>query len=187
MGLLKQILGAFGPPRKSVAPYQVTSNIPPQENYAGYTQLPYVPWSQGDYVPDPNRLHAPFQVEREREFLITNGGKHYFDEGDPALQRIPDQPLQQYFNQKKELDPVRVFAPAHGVVVPKHPRQRGWSQAFVPQVGRRAAVSGAAPVWLLSTPIMNVEKVSSFDAKRAPITGAKAPKPKKSGVTSGNK
>jgi hypothetical protein len=181
MGLLKQILGAFGTTRKSAAPYQVTSNIPPQENYAGYTSVPHVPWSQGDYAPDAYRLHAPFQLEREKEQLVTAAGRHFFDEGDPNLLRIPDQPLQQYWNEKKELSPLQIFAPAHGVFVPKHPRQHGWAQSFVPQVGRRAAVSGAAPVWLLSTPIMNVERASSFDGKRAPITGAKAPKPKKGG------
>jgi hypothetical protein len=187
MGLLKQILGAFGPVRKSVAPYQQTSNIPPQENYAGYTSVPHVPWSQGDYVPDPYRLHAPFQTIREREQYVSAGGRHFFDEGDPNLLRVPRQPLQEYFDQKKELPPLQIFAPAHGVIVPRKIRQKGWSQAFVPPLGRRAAISGAAPTWLLSTPIMNVEKVTSFDAKRAPITGAKAPKPKKSGVTSGSK
>lgn len=187
MGLIKQIFGAFGPTRKAVAPYQVTSNISPQENYAGYTTTPHVPWSQGDYVPDPYRLHAPFQVEREKEYLTTNTGRHFFDEGDPNLLRVPRQPLQEYFDQKKELPPVQVFAPAHGVFVPPQIRHSGWAQSFVPPLGRRAAISGAAPVQLLSTPIMNVSKVTSFDAKRAPISGARAPKPKKSGVTSGSK
>jgi len=183
MGFLKQLLGAFGPTRRAAAPYQVTSNISPQENYAGYTTVPHVPWSQGDYVPDPYRLHAPFQTEREQIQIVTQDGRHFFDEGDPNLLRVPDQPLQQYWNEKKELPPLQIFAPAHGVIVPKHPSQRGWSQQFVQLAGRRPAVSGAAPPWLLSTPIMNVESVSSFDAKRAPISGAKAPKPKKSGVT----
>ncbi len=187
MGLLKQILGAFGPVRKSVAPYQQTSNIPPQENYAGYTSVPYVPWSQGDYVPDPYRLHAPFQTIRENKVYISAGGKHYFDEGDPNLLRVPRQPTQEYFDQKKELPPLQIFAPAHGVQVPVAHMKRGWYQAQVPSFGRRAAISGQAPVWLLSTPIMNVEKVTSFDAKRAPISGAKAPKPKKGVPISGNK
>jgi hypothetical protein len=181
MGLLKQILGAFGPTRRSVAPYQQTSNISPQENYAGYTSVPHVPWSQGDYNPDAYRLHAPFQLEREKDQLVTAAGRHFFDEGDPNLLRVPRQPTQEYFDQKKELPPLQIFAPAHGVQVPVAHMKSGWEQSFVPQFGRRATVSGAAPVWLLSTPIMNVERAASFDSKRAPISGAKAPKQKKSG------
>jgi hypothetical protein len=181
MGLLDFLFGSRSG-RKSVAPYQVTSNIPPQENYAGYTTVPYVPWSQGDYVPDPYRMHAPFQVERGNKSLVTNAGVHWFDEGDPNLLRVPDQPGQQYFNQKKELPPLRIFAPAHGVFVPRKKRQSGWMQTFVPDAGRRAVVSGVAPVWLLSTPITNVSKTTSFDSKRAPIANARAPKPKKGGM-----
>lgn len=181
MGFLKQLLGAFGPTRRAAAPYQVTSNIPPQENYAGYTTVPHVPWSQGDYVPDPYRLHAPFQTEREWIQYVDTDGRHFFDEGDPNLIRVPDQPLQQYWNEKKELPALQIFAPAHGVVVPVARMQHGWEQAYVPQFGRRAAVSGAAPPWLLSTPIMDASKTTGVDSKRAPIVGAKAPKPKKGG------
>jgi hypothetical protein len=179
MGFLHKL---FGFKKKAVAPFQVTSNISPQENYAGYTQLPNIPGmgSLGDYRPDPNRLHAPFQVERGGRKLVTNGGVHIFDQGDPNLLRVPDQPLQQYFNEKKSLPPRDVQVPAHGVVVPVAMMKRGHSQTFVPEFGRRSVVSGVSPVTLLSTPINVSVRQTSFDGStRAPITGAKAPKAKK--------
>lgn len=180
MGILHKI---FGHKRKAVAPFQVTSNISPQENYAGYTQLPNIPGmgSLGDYRPDPNRLHAPFTVQRGKDRLITNGGIHMYDEGDPNLLRVPDQPLQQYFNQRKSLPPRDIQVPAHGVVVPVSYMKRGAVQPFVPSFGRRQTISGVAPISLLSQPIsaVSVNKTTSFDAKRAPMIGAKAPKAKK--------
>lgn len=184
MGLLKMLFG--GQQRKSVAPFQQTSNIPPQENYAGYTSLPNLPMSRGDWVPDPYRMHAPFQIERGNRDLVTGAGVHRFNQGDTSVERVPDQPLQQYFNQKKELSPLRIFAPAHGVFVPTHAhiRKAGFMGQFVPQQeAPRPPISGVSPVTLLSTPInqyTNKRNVQTQQNVRAPIKGAKAPKPKRS-------
>lgn len=181
MGILQSLISLITPPRKKpVAPFQVTSAIPPQENYAGYTTLPNLPMgSEGDFVPDPYRLHAPFQVERENRYVIAGGEKHFFDEGDPSIIRIPDQDLQSYFNQKKTVDPQVILVPANGVFVPDAEMQPGYKQQFVPSEGMREDISGAAPHAYLSQPIMNVTKIDGNSGKRAPIVGAKAPKPKK--------
>ncbi|SRR6266849_424381 len=179
MGILHML---FGYKKKAVAPYQTTSNLPFQENYAGYTQLPNLPQgSLGDYRPDPNRLHAPFPTQRGKDRLITNAGVHFFPGSDPAVENNPRSPLQEYFDEKKMLPPVIPAVPAHGVFAPRAYMQRGSYQQFVPEAGRRAAISAVAPVQHLSTPI-NVftrQAATSFDTVRGPITGAKAPKAKK--------
>lgn len=184
MGTLQQIIQRLlngGVARdKAAAPYQQTSNISPQENYAGYTQLPGLSnmSSAGDYYPDPNRLHAPFQVERGRFKLVNNYGVHLFDAGDESIIEVPTQPLQQYFNEVEELPPVVPTIPAHGVFVPTALFQRGYAQTFVPSFGMRPSVFGATPAVLLSHPI-NVRTVVEGTDKRASLTGARAHAPKR--------
>jgi hypothetical protein len=175
MGIIQSLLGLLAPPRKkAAAPFQQTSSIGPQENYAGYTSVPNLPMgSRGDFVPDPYRLHAPFQIERSDIQYIDETGRVFFDNGNDQVLRIPDQPLQQYFNQKKVLDSVVVAVPAHGVVVPTHPIQRGWFQQVVPEFGMRVDVIGATPAVQLSRPIAVVSNITD-GGTRAPISGAKA-------------
>jgi len=179
MGILHWI---FGYKKKAVAPFQTTENIPPHENYAGYTQLPNLHMgSMGDYRPDPQRLHAPFPVLRGRRKLVTNAGTHLYPASDPVVQNIPRSPLQEYFDEKKMLPPVVSAAPAHGVFAPNAYMQRGHYQQFVPSFGRRHTISAVAPNQMLSVPINSQTRqvATSFDGVRSPITGAKAPKAKK--------
>jgi hypothetical protein len=161
--------------RLSVAPFVPTANISPQENYAGYTALPNLPMgTAGDYTPNQFRLHAPFVIEREREFLVTNAGKHFFDAGDETVIRIPDQPLQQHFNQKRVLEPQIVLAPDNGVIVPQAVYKAGFMQQFIPSdCMMHHPISGASPAVPLSVPIQNGPRTLETN-KRAPISGAKA-------------
>lgn len=168
----------FGVRKKPAAPFQVTSNIPPQENYAGYTNLPNLPMGDIDAAyHNEYRMHSPFQTEREKQQLITAAGVHFFDGADTSIDRVPDQALQQYLNQVKEVPAKPVYVPAHGVIVPEKLRQRGWAQAFVPLAGRRIDLQAASPQVFLSVPLR--VGVPTDGGKRSPIKSAKAPKPKR--------
>lgn len=174
MGILQKLVQGFAKPRKQ----PTLSDVPPQENYDAYTHLPNLPMgTAGDYRPNPYRLHAPFVPLRGEDSLITNAGVHYFDEADPTIIRVPDQELQRRWNEKKALPPVEVLVPAHGVVVPTTPSQRGHYQAFVPEAGMRPIISGVAPVAPLSTPL-NVRQ-GAVETHRKPIKG-RAPAAKRS-------
>lgn len=123
------------------------------------------------WEPNPFRLHAPPSVTKpKREHVPVIWAR---DEAAPSLQRVSDQPLQQYWNQKKEIPVPPALAPAHGVVVPTAYMKAGWAQSFVPTFGRRHAVSGASPALQLSRPI--VSKTYQDIGARSPIKG-KAPK-----------
>ncbi len=185
MSILHQLIGWLMPGgaavrNKGAAPYQVTSAISPQENYAGYTQLPNLgdQGSMGDYTPDPNRLHAPFQIERGQNKLINQGGVHWFDAGDETIIEIPDQALQQYFNQGKEVAAIPQYVPANGVFSPTAMYQRGYFQSYVPEFGERLPIVATAPVQLLSHPIA-VRSMPPEQDKRANLSGARAHAPKK--------
>lgn len=178
MGILNFLQAAIRP-KKAVAPYQVTSNIPPQENYAGYTNVPGLPQSPrgGDFQLDPLRLHAPFQIERNNGSRIDQTGIHYFDTANPDVVREPDQAYQQQFNQKKALDPIVPMVPGAGVFVPTAVYQRGWKQMFVASESMRALDIGISPPPRLSTPL----RVTSITdgGRRAPISKARAHAPKR--------
>jgi hypothetical protein len=183
VGILQSLRAAFsGPSKKAVAPYQVTSNIAPQENYAGYESYPGLVMSPSDYAANPYRLHAPFQVERSKNRLVNNAGVHLFDGDDRAILNIPDSDLQRYFQQQTELAVPSAHVPAHGVFVPSAylPTRNfyhGWSQAYVPQEGMRVAISANSPRVLLSTPISSKQFVN--EGKRAPLSLARAHAPKR--------
>lgn len=116
---------------------------------------------------------APTQT-RQRETL--------YDAANPNVLRIPDQPLQQYFNQREVLELVpTVTQYQHSVQCQIYPVQHGWGQAFVPEPGMHANQVGTSPPLLLSKPINSVTKTGMVDSKRAPLTGAKAPKRKRTG------
>lgn len=175
MGILQKLVqGMAGRSRKA----PMLSNVPPQENYNEYTHLPNLPMgTDGDYRPNPYRMHAPFVPLRGKEKLINNAGVHYFDEADQNVLRVPDQELQRRWNEKKPLPPVEILVPAHGVVVPTAQYQRGHYQAFVPDPGMRPVLSGVAPVVPLSTPLQVRQGVE--ETRRKPIKG-QAPKVKRS-------
>lgn len=179
MNLLQRLLVTVFPTRRAVHPFQQTEVTPPHENYAGYTNLPNLPMgSAGDYAPDPYRLHSPFMVERSKNEFRSNAGVHFYDGADEAILSIPDQSLQQYFNQKKTVEPQVILVPAHGVFQPDLIFQRGFMQQFIdPTEGPRTTESGAMPPVLLSTPLRVGTPPIDY-GKRTPMVG-KAPRPKK--------
>jgi hypothetical protein len=133
----------------------LVSAIPPQENYDKAYGHPPMSLFTGGYIPNPFRMHAPFPVERDKDRLVTNTGITTFAY-DPSIQRVTDNSLQQYFNQKSTLPSQDVAVPAHGVFVQKtlrdcvdHDKYSG----FVPPDTRGDVKPSHSPTVLLSTPI----------------------------------
>lgn len=132
---------------------------------------------------NPFRLHAPPIPLLPEETVVRQ------DAGNAGVQRIPDQGLQQYWNQKKEIPVPPALAPAHGVGVPTvysssatdmvpgygHAYCYGWSQRHVPSTGRREHLLTAMPGIPLKKEKTKLTDASQSSSTRAPILG-KAPK-----------
>jgi hypothetical protein len=168
MGILQNLARKFIDYQQTRG-YTPTANIHPQENYDAYSHLPGTALG-GDYRPNRYRKHAPFAA-RLSEFAMQ-------DEGNTYIERVPNAPLQSHFNEKMALPPVDVFVPAHGVQVPTPTMKRGWNQTFIQEETPHQNLIGFAPPPQLSKPI----RVRTIETTvRAPITGARAPKPKRGG------
>jgi hypothetical protein len=107
-----------------------------------------------------------------------------YDAASPSTLRIPDSELQQYFNEKEEIQLVPTNTQfAHGVYANIYPVQRGWSQVYVPDPGMRTDAVGIAPPTLLSTPlhVATAQSAVQVNSVRSALTIGKAPKRQKSG------
>jgi hypothetical protein len=179
MGILKN-LGAFlsgnNFPNGNIPPVTPpgSSYTAPQENYDSYSNLPNPgPNLQGDYKPNPYRVHGPFSALKNWWFRQN--------QADPTLERTPDVELYTYMKTGVELPYIPEYQPAHGVQVPDPNAlfNVGWKQQEVPQDARRDTILNAAsPAPLLSQPIRVKTFESSTVGKRQPLK-ARAPKPVK--------
>lgn len=148
---------------------------------SGWTSSPYRLHSPADQlqpiIPVTNPMAAPKGVPARTRIRDVE-----WDAGNPATLRKPDQPLQQYFNERIPLQEFTTpSVPAHGVQCNIYPVQSGWEQAFVPQAGMRANDIGIAPPVLLSRPLRSKTLTGSVDGHRSPIKAAKAPTRKRAG------
>jgi hypothetical protein len=164
-------MGFWGRIKQRVSQKSTFYNAPVPLNGDTYANLPNPGVGlEGDYHPNPNRLHAPYPLFKT--------SMDHLDEGsaDPNIHRYPDTPSTQYFKETKDIprDPVKV--PAHGVFVPDQLRGLGWKQGFVPSKSRRAAMMASAPPPMLDRPIVEVTTTTGIQNKRTPVR-LKAPKP----------
>ncbi len=142
---------------------------PPYNNdYSRGQQLaPFV----SDFEPNPYRRHAPPVPLVPEDTVVVQ------DRANTALQRVPDQPLQQYFNEQVEnpLPPPSAPIHVHGVQVPMLFYKRGWSQQYVPSTGRRMGWDATTPAVQLSRSAAAYAPTYVDIGARSPIKG-KAPK-----------
>jgi hypothetical protein len=151
------------------------------ENFYTYSQLPNIlgPMNTTVDYDNPQSVHAPFIVERNKEYYVSGAGKHYFDGADPSIERIPRSELQVQFDTKKEVPSFSTgLIPASGVEVPSRSYNYGsWHQAFVAWSGMYSPSILNAPPLLLSHPI-HVTTGIVQDAHRQSLK-TRAPKQKR--------
>lgn len=181
------------------SPYHLAQSINPSERL--YTQIdvlqPVIPWraprgpvgTSGTYTQQtPGTPGQPPQPPTGRRLPIVTSAPPLtevrdvdWDTGNALTHRIPDQPLQQYFNQQVPVVEFHVpLVPAHAVQTPQKTMKRGWYQELVPEPGMSANAVGNAPPYYLSRPL-NVKTVvtaTQDSVHRVPIK-AVAPKRKR--------
>jgi hypothetical protein len=161
-------------PRISVREPWAVSSTYIQNTGKGQTGLPQTTdVHTGTFIAQIKALAPPMTRQRDNLYDAANS---------KTLQRMTFiTPSQQYFNERTPI--VDFVAPSYysnQVTTNMYPGQPGWSQMYVPEPGMRPDTVGASPPYQLSTPL-NVHTLIQDNSIRAKVTGAKAPKRKRTG------
>jgi hypothetical protein len=179
-----RIFNVLGGPVRKLINTLMGKHVPIEEQppYANYYTKGYLPPFQSTHELNPYRLHAPPVPLLPDETVAIQ------DRADTDVQRIPDQDLQRYWNEKKAIPVPPTLVPAHGVLCPSaYPQDAksgmddqdrdwnyGWAQAHVPSAGRRMQLISGSPVLVIKRE-KTAKQNFTQDTGRAPILG-KAPK-----------
>lgn len=182
---MPRIFSVLGGPIRGLINTLMGKNVPLEQQppYANHYTKGYLPPFHSTHEKNPYRLHAPPVPLLPDETVAIQ------DRGDTALQRIPDQDLQRYWNEKKAIPAIPVYAPAHGVICPQAYMfdaqsavmgeevdwKPGWHQAEVPSTGRRVHLLSGSPAIPLKREKQSLQDFTQDQGSRAPIRG-KAPK-----------
>jgi len=150
------------------------------ENFNQYIDYPNLlgPLNTNVAYHNPNRVHAPFAMERRGESYVTGGGVVYFDSANPEVQAVPRSDLQIHFDERKEIPVPSAWVPSNGVEAPKQHLNYGWAQTHPLDYDVLYGVSVlSAPPPHLSRGINVLQRTLPNDTHRASMK-TRAPKPK---------